>query len=433
MRIGFVLDWNTENQSAIVLARNMFRELAFLMNEKKTFTVTGISKNFLGIGDINQHFDVVHFPIMTGYKFLDDSAFNCKNLIVSPSGIDEVVYGEEVFPDKYRWARQEPIIEYEVFRWKQNVEKVKAVHVVSKSDSHDMNEYLGVPMDKMVVIPHGVDHTVFSPPNDKKEIRKSVLKYFKIPDSNYFIHVSEYNWARKNLLRLLDAFEEAKKSGMAHKLILVGDLHPSILKRVKIAQDIESLSWVSNSHLVQLLQGADALLLPSIHEGFGLPLVESMSCGTPCITSNIHSPPEVVGKGGILVDPRETSEIKNAIIELSKNEKLRAELSREAIKRSNDFSWKKNALSLLEVYEKSSPNIQSWDFEKNFEVSASRTLSTVCELFPDIKQHLIEHLLQFDFTKLSQWALEEGLSNEKTKHFLLPLENWLRDKSKIND
>ena len=51
MRIGFVLDWNTENQSAIVLARNMFRELAFLMNEKKTFTVTGISKNFLGIGD----------------------------------------------------------------------------------------------------------------------------------------------------------------------------------------------------------------------------------------------------------------------------------------------------------------------------------------------------------------------------------------------
>ena len=53
MRIGFVLDWNTENQSAIVLARNMFRELAFLMNEKKTFTVTGISKNFLGIGDIN--------------------------------------------------------------------------------------------------------------------------------------------------------------------------------------------------------------------------------------------------------------------------------------------------------------------------------------------------------------------------------------------
>ena len=143
MRIGFVLDWNTENQSALVLARNMFRELAFLMNEKKTFTVTGISKNFLGIGDINQHFDVVHFPNMTGYKFLDDSAFNCKNLIASPSGIDELVYGKEVFPDKYRWTRQEPIIKYEVFRWKQHVEKIKAVHVVSKSDLHDMNEYLG--------------------------------------------------------------------------------------------------------------------------------------------------------------------------------------------------------------------------------------------------------------------------------------------------
>jgi glycosyltransferase involved in cell wall biosynthesis len=307
--------------------------------------------------------------------------------------------------------------------------KIKAVHVVSKSDLNEMNQYLGVPLDMMSVIHHGVNHDVFVAPNNKKEVQESVWKHFKLEKNNYFIHISEKNWARKNIPRLLDAFIEAKKSGLAQNLVLAGKVHPLIIKRVKKIPSVKILGFISEKHLVQLIQGSDGLILPSIHEGFGLPLVEAMACGVPCITSNIHSPPEVVGDSGILVDPYNVTEISDAMIKLGKDEKLRSELSQKALVRSKDFSWKINATSLLQLYEKSVPKTTSWNFQKNFEVSARRTLATVCELYPHKNQRLLESLLTFDYSKMADWALKDGLSDEKTKDFLLPLESWLRNKS----
>ena len=429
MRVGFVIDWNIDISSLMVLARNMFRELGELVNEKQTFTVTAITQNLLGIGDINQHFDLIHFPNMGGYKFPKDIALQAKNIILSPSGIDEVVYGEEVFPDKKRWKIIERIIQSEVPRWKQNMHKIKAIHVVSKSDLNEMNQYLGVPLDIMSVIPHGVNHNVFVAPNNKKEVMESIQKDFQLEKNNYFIHISERNWARKNIPRLLDAFIEAKKSGLTQNLILVGKVHPLISKRVKRIPSVKILGWVSEKHLVQLIQGSDGLILPSIHEGFGLPLVEAMACGVTSITSNKHAPPEVVGDSGILVDPYNVTEISDAIIKLGKDEKLRSELSQKALVRSNDFSWKNTAVSLLQLYEKSVPKTTSWNFQKNFEISARRTLTTVCQLYPNKNQKLVESLLTFDYSKMVDWALKEGLSNSNTRDFLLPIESWLRNKS----
>ena len=115
---------------------------------------------------------------------------------------------------------------------------------------------------------------------------------------------------------------------------------------------------------------------------------------------------------------------------MGKDEKLRSELSQKALTRSKDFSWKTNAASLLQLYEKSVPKITSWNFQKNFEVSARRTLATVCELYPHKNQRMVESLLTFDYSKMVDWALKDGLSNESTKDFLLPLESWLRNKSK---
>ena len=118
------------------------------------------------------------------------------------------------------------------------------------------------------------------------------------------------------------------------------------------------------------------------------------------------------------------------MIKLGKDEKLRSKLSQKALARSKDFSWKTNATSLLQLYEKSVPKTTSWNFQKNFEVSARRTLATVCELYPHKNQRMIESLLTFDYSKMVDWALKDGLSNESTKDFLLPLESWLRNKSK---
>jgi glycosyltransferase involved in cell wall biosynthesis len=281
----------------------------------------------------------------------------------------------------------------------------------------------------MSVIHHGVNHDVFVAPNNKKEVQESIWKDFKLEKNNYFIHISERNWARKNIPRILDAFIEAKKSGLAQNLILVGKVHPLVIKRVKKIPSVKIFGFISEKHLVQLVQGSDGLILPSIHEGFGLPLVEAMACGVPCITSNKHSPPEVVGDSGILVDPYSVTEISDAMIKLGKDEKLRSKLSQKALARSKDFSWKTNAASLLQLYEKSVPKTTSWNFQKNFEVSARRTLATVCELYPHKSQRLLESLLIFDYSQMADWALKDGLSDETTKDFLLPLETWLRNKS----
>ncbi len=248
--------------------------------------------------------------------------------------------------------------------------------------------------------------------------------------NNYIIHVSEINLDRKNIQLHLDAIIDAKKSGLSQNLILVGKVHPVVYNKARKIPSVKILGWASEKHLVQLIQGSDGLILPSIHEGFGLPLVECMACGVACITSNKHSPPEVVGDSGILVDPYSVTEISDAMIKLGKDEKLRSKLSQKALARSKDFSWKTNAASLLQLYEKSVPKTTSWNFQKNFEVSARRTLATVCELYPHKSQRLIESLLTFDYSKMADWALKEGLSNQNTKDFLLPLESWLRNKSK---
>ena len=439
MRVGFVVDWNTDISSLMVLARNMFRELAKLMNEKKSFTITAISKNFLGIGDINQHFDLIHFPNLGGYTFPNDNILNAKNVILSPSGIDEVIYREQVFPDKKRWPIIERVINKEVPRWKQNIDKIKAVHVVTKSELNEMNEYLGVPLEKMTIIPHGVNHDVFVPTKNKDELKNKIYKNFQLEEQDYFIHISERNWARKNIPRILEAFSEAKKCGLTQNLILVGKVHPFVIKKVKNISGVKIMGWVSEEHLIELIQGSHGIILPSIHEGFGLPLVECMACGIPSITSNKHGPPEVVGNSGILVDPYNIMEIKDAILELGKNKELHSKLSKNALIRSKDFSWKNTASSLLQLYEKIVTPQNSWNFENSFEVSARRTLTTVCQLFPQKDDEnpyaptipLIDALLSFNYKKMIDWALQYGLTEPKTRDFLLPLETWLRNKSEI--
>ena len=170
MRIGIVIDWNIHASSLMGISSNMFRELGKLMNEKQTFTITALRKDSLGIGDINQHYDCIHIPNMGGYAFPSDKMFSCKNLILGPSGIDEVIYGEEVFFDKSLWKRHEPLIKKEVSRWPKNIDKISAVHVVTKSELSEMHQYLKIPKEKMTIIPHGVNHDLFKLPKNNKII-----------------------------------------------------------------------------------------------------------------------------------------------------------------------------------------------------------------------------------------------------------------------
>jgi len=421
MRVAMPINWNLDASSLTNIARHNFRELGKLMNETKSFTLSAIGIQSLGLGDFNQRYDLLHIPNMGGYKFATNATKHCNNIIFGLSGIDEVIYGKEVMLWKNMWKVQEPLIKKEIENWEKYVYKVKTIHVTTKSELEEMHKYLGIPNEKMTIIPHGVDHDFFVPPKDKEKTRKNILLKLNIPNQRYFLHIGELNFVRKNLLRVIEAFSKCRKSGLKHNLIIAGK-HTVELENICNNQPgIFILDWIPNNDLLELIQGADAFLLPSIHEGFGMPLVEVMTCGIPCISSNNHSPPEVIADSGILVNPYDVSEIANAIFSLANNPKLLEELSEKSLKRSNDFSWKKNAEQIFELFG-IDPNKPMENFDHFYDLAAYRTLVTVCDFFPDEKQNMILSLLRFDYHDLINWAVNYGLDNPMTKDFLLPFE-----------
>ena len=431
------INWNLDASSLTNIARHNFRELGKIMNKTQSFTISAVGIQSVGLGDFNQRFDLLHIPNMGGYRFPTNATDHCKKIIFGLSGIDEVIYGKEVMLWKNMWKVEEPRIKKELEKWKKFAHKVKIIHVTTKSELEEMHKYLGVPREKMKIIPHGVDHDFFMPPKDKEKTRTNILSKLKvlhdgypypIPNGKYFLHIGEMNLARKNLVRLIDAFLKSRKLGLKHNLIITGK-HTKELENICINKSgIILLGWIPNNDLLELIQGADAFLLPSIHEGFGMPLVEAMACGVPCISSNRHSPPEVIEDSGILVNPYSETEISDAILSLANNSKLLEELSEKSLKRSYNFSWEKNAQQIFELYEIDSSKPMK-NFDEFYDLAAYRTLVTVCDFFPDKKQNLILSLLKFDYNDMIKWANDFGLDNPMTKDFLLPFEEWLNNKS----
>ena len=454
MRVGFVIDWNLNSSSLMNIARITFRELGKMMNETKSFTISAIPRNSIdgttgskgtrmeAITDTTKHFDCIHITNMGGYTFPLKDSSNYKNLIVGPIGMDEVVCGKEVYVSQPLWEKQMPLIQKEILRWKKNIHKISEVHVTTKSEKTEMNEFLGVPPEKMTVFPLGVEHDLFTPPDDKNKIRKKILSKFGMSDQNYFIHISELNHARKNVLRMLDAFKEARTRGITQKLIIVGKTHTDpgnhvtcfphanckeIDKRFMDDSEVIPLGYVSQPDMVELIQGSDALILPSIHEGFGMPLVECMACGVPSITSDKHSPPEVVGDAGLLVDPYNVSDIANKMVEINEGNTLQI-LSQRALQRSKNYSWETYATKIFELYEKNVKFTGDWDFEKQYELAAYRSLLFVCVFVAGKENNMLsEYLMGFNFQKIVQWASEYGLKDPKVRDFLIPFKRFIEN------
>lgn len=428
VRIGFAVDYGKyANASSLnLLARKIFLELGKLMNGTKAFTISAIKYEDIGIGDINNHFDAVCIPNMGGYHFPRPGALTSNNLLIGVVGIDEVILGREVFKTEEEWKINKPIIEREVPKWEKYVEKIKAVHVSTDSEKVQIMRYLKVPESKIHIIPLGVDHRVFSPPENKERIRKRILGIFFHLDFPYFIHVSETNYARKNVFRMLEAYEKARASGIRQNLIIVGRTEPVVFKKARNIPGVILTGYVSEENLVMFIQGADAMIFPSLHEGFGLPPLEAMACGIPVVTSNVSSLPEVVGDGGLYVDPYNTDDIANKIIEISKNDTLREELAQKALKKSMDYSWDKTAQMLLSLIQDCAENdSNSFNFEENLDLAAYRTLTTVCEITPDLMKVARGDLNEANYSRIIHWALEVGLENPNARDFLMPFKEWL--------
>jgi len=162
---------------------------------------------------------------------------------------------------------------------------------------------------------------------------------------------------RKNLDRLLGAYARLHDRGVVpHGLVLVGQRWykgEAVAERIRelgIEKDVRLTGYVSDEELVALYNLADIFVYPSLYEGFGLPVLEAMACGTPVVTSNTTSLPEVAGDAAVLVDPRSESEIMNAIERVACDPDYRRELRRRGLAQAAKFSWRRVAEQTAEVY-----------------------------------------------------------------------------------
>lgn len=180
------------------------------------------------------------------------------------------------------------------------------------------------------------------------------FRKLNLPKLNYFLYIGRYD-PHKNLHRLIAAFA-ALSNYRDYELWLAGTpdsrYTPAIkadLERLGITHQVKFLDYVPYNQLPTLINQALALVFPSLWEGFGLPVLEAMACGTPVITSYLSSLPEIAGDAALLVDPYNIGEIAEAMQTIADNVVVRSHLSHLGISRASQFSWNKTGLATVEV------------------------------------------------------------------------------------
>lgn len=221
--------------------------------------------------------------------------------------------------------------------------KANRIATVSEYSKKDIVKTYNINCDKIDVVYNGSNEN-FKPISEA--IQKIIsAKYTK--NKPYFLFIGTLH-PRKNLINLFKAFNNFKaQTNSELKLLIVGKKMwwtkeiENAFNELEFKNDIIFAGRVDKNELYKITASAFALTYVPIFEGFGIPLVEAMSCGVPVITSNTTSMPEVVGDAGILVDPFSVKDITEAMVEISSDEDLRNQLVEKSLIQSKKFSWKK--------------------------------------------------------------------------------------------
>lgn len=231
-----------------------------------------------------------------------------------------------------------------------------ASHILACSEStkRDLVKFYGIPPDKISVVYYGKS-PIFREHRNPEDLDRIRKKYGI--EGPYLLYVGNLQ-PRKNLKRLIAAFGRLKKDrSIRERLVIVGKrtwLQSEAFGAIdeSLKNDILITGYVPEEDLPLLYSAAEVAVYPSIFEGFGFPVLEAMACGTPVITSNTSSLPEVAGDAAILVDPYSEDAIAAAIQRVLSEPGLRAELKRKGLEQAARFSWEKAARETLDIFKK---------------------------------------------------------------------------------
>ena len=224
---------------------------------------------------------------------------------------------------------------------------------VSASSKRDILHYFNVPPEKIEVVYNALDERFGAEPRPEEIAR--VRERFQL-DHGFVLYAGNIK-PHKNLVRLIDAFEGLRRDGFEElKLLIIGDeisKWPALRRAVhkyKLHKHVRFLGFLSDETLAVLYRLAAVFVFPSLYEGFGLPPLEAMASGTPVVTSNVSSLPEVAGDAAVLVDPYDAMDIKDGIKRVLTDPALAAEMRRKGLLRAREFSWERSVARTLAIY-----------------------------------------------------------------------------------
>lgn len=227
---------------------------------------------------------------------------------------------------------------------------------ISKTAQKEVIQYYNVPEDLTDVVYLAPDELYFSRINQSEKCR--ILAKYRLYDKGYFLNVGTIQ-PRKNHENLIKAYNLLPAAiRKSIKLVLVGNYGwgcPHIPKMLSQPEEQKEIIWLQalpKSDLAALYQGSQCLIFPSLHEGFGMSVVEAFASQAPVIASNKSCIPEIAGNAAVLIDPCDNRAISNAMKEIVLNEKLKSDLIDKGFRRAKDFSWKKCTEQTIQVYKK---------------------------------------------------------------------------------
>jgi len=268
---------------------------------------------------------------------------NCKTVLI--------YHGAEQFavPEIFKWYDR---IYFKIMT-KYYFAKADAVISTTRKGCKDLARLIGTDEKKIKPI-YESHHKRFQIIEDPKQLKKIRQKY-SLPEQ-FILFVGGIT-PLKNLGNLLRAFKEIKNKLSNLQLVVVGfkrwkfkkDI--SLIKQLKLEDKVIFTGFVPDDDLPAIYNLAHLYILPSFYEGFGIPVLEAMSCGCPVITSTTGCSSEVAGDAAVLVDPRNAKNIATKIYDVAVNEKLRKTMIEKGMTRSKEFSWEKCGLETLSLFE----------------------------------------------------------------------------------